>query len=69
MFCDWKLQVLERIQPRLHLGDDSLLVVANRVDGQAIRIEQVAYIRAYLQHDFVNVGSRMYLVRYNLEIL
>src|SRR6185503_11217044 len=66
---DRQLQVLERIEPRLHLGHDRLLVLAHRVDGEAIGVEQCAHVRAHLEHDLVDVAGGVDLVRDRLQLL
>jgi len=66
---DRQLEVLERIEAGLDLGDDRLLVLAHRVDGEAIGIEKGADVRAHLEHDLVDVVGGVDLVRHRLELL
>ncbi len=65
---DRQLQVLERVEAGLHLGDDRGLVLADRVDRQAVGVEERAHVRAHLQHDLVDVVGGVNLVRDRLEL-
>jgi len=64
-----QLQVLERVEAGLDLGDDRLLVVRDRVDRQAVGVEQHADVRAHLEHDLVDVGGGVDLVGDRLQLL
>src|SRR5471032_228504 len=69
MFGNRQLQVLERIQPGFELGYDGLLVLAHRIDGEAVGVEQIANVGGHLKHDLVDVGSGMNLVGDVLQVL
>jgi hypothetical protein len=69
MLGDGQLQVLERVEAGLHLGDDRLAVFAHRVDGEAVGVEQHADVRAHLEHDLVDVRSSVDLVGDRLQLL
>jgi hypothetical protein len=69
MLGDRQLQVLERVEAGLDLGDDRLLVFAYRVDGEPVRVEHRAHVRAHLEHDLVDVAGSVDLVGDRLELL
>ena len=69
MLGDRQLQVLEGVEAGLDLGDDRLLVLADRVDGQAVGVEQLADVRAHLEHDLVDVVGGVDLVGDHLQLL
>ncbi len=45
-----------------------LLVLAHRVDGEAVGVEQRADVRAHLQHDLVDVAGGVDLVGDRLQL-
>jgi hypothetical protein len=49
--------------------NDGLLVLADRVDGQAVGVEQHADVGAHLQHDLVDVAGGVDLVGDQLQLL
>ena len=69
MLGDRQLQVLERVEAGLHLGDDRLPVLAHRVDREAVGVEQRADVGAHLEHDLVDVVGGVDLVGDRLELL
>jgi hypothetical protein len=69
MLGNRQLEVLEGIQAGLDLGHDGLLILAHRVNGEAVGVEQGADVGAHLQHDFVDVVGGVDLVRYRLQLL
>ena len=69
MLGDRQLQVLERVEAGLDLGDDRLPVLAYRIDGEAVGVEERAHVRAHLEHDLVDVVGGVDLVRHGLELL
>ena len=69
LLVDRQLDVLERVQPRLHLRDDRALVLAEQVDRQSVGVEQVAQLLRQLQDDLVDVFRRMNLVGHRLQLL
>ena len=46
-----------------------LLVVGNRVDGDAVGVEHAADVPRQLQHDLVDVGGGVHLVGHRLQLL
>jgi hypothetical protein len=66
---DRQAQVLERIQAGLDLRNDRGLVLADRIDRQAVGVEQAADLAGQLQHDFVDVRGSVNLVGDDLEVL
>ncbi len=68
MLGDRELQVLERVQARLDLGDDRLPVLADDIDGQAVGVEQGADVRAHLQNDLVHIVRGVDLVGDRLQL-
>src|SRR5262249_33324342 len=66
---DRQLQILERVQAGLDLGDDALPVLAHGVDREPVGVEQGADVGADLEHDLVHVGRGVDLVGDRLQIL
>ena len=66
---DRQLQVLEGVEAGLHLGDDRLPVLAHRVDGEPVGVEERAHVRAHLEHDLVDVVGGVDLVGDRLQLL
>ena len=64
-----QLDVLERVQAGLHLGDDRSPVLACQVDRQPVGVEQAAQLLRQLEDDLVDVLRRMDPVRDRLQLL
>ncbi len=64
-----QLEILERVQSRLDLGNDRASIFADCINGQSIGIEQGADILRQLEHDLLDVRRRMNLVGHCLQVL
>src|SRR6185312_4166233 len=53
----------------LDLGDDRLLVLAHRVDGHPVGVEELHDVRAQIEDDLVDVVRRVDLVGDLLQLL
>ena len=69
LLSDGQLEILERIEAGLDLGNKRDVVFAHDIDGQPICIEQRADVFADLQHDFINVAGGVYLIVDLIQIL
>ncbi len=54
---DRQAQVAERAQAGLDPGDDVVLLGRDRVQGEALAVEQVAEVHAQAEHDLLDVGG------------
>ncbi len=64
-----ELDVLEGMKTRLDLRYDRGLVFARDVDREPVCAEKIAQLLRELDHDLVDVGRRVYLVRERLQLL
>ena len=69
LLADRQLDVLERIEAGLHLGDDRTPVVAQLIDRQTVGMEQAAPVLRELQDDLVDILRRVNLVGDRLQLL
>ena len=69
LLIDRQLDVLERSESRLDLGDDRTLVFAEQVNRQTVGAKQVAQFLRQFENDFVDVLGRVNLVRDRLQLL
>jgi hypothetical protein len=69
LLVDRQLDVLERIEPGLHLRDDRAPVLVGEVNRQPVGAEQVAQLLRQLEDDLVDILGRVDLVGDRLQLL
>jgi hypothetical protein len=69
VLVDWKLNALERGEPRFHAGNQHVCGLVHRVDAQSLGPEQATDVGGQLEDDVVDLLRRVYSRRNRLQAL